>query len=617
MWYIYNMKKMDITVEMDWGKMFKRLALMVGAALILTYFLEFRYYMNDAGRALAFIVEKPLVFLYSSLIMFFIVMFFTGLARKPFMGIGLTLVLIMIITYIHISKFGLRGSPLIPEDFQFAGQAGTLTKFVDVWGIVRLVLAVILVLVAAWLLDRRTAWFFQDTNLPRDVWVRKHQVGSRVFLIVVALVGLVVSTDFVRNHSGKRSEEIPWLATQFLAWDQVWNYDNNGFLLGFLYNWNKYEVPMPEGYSKEKVAEIYEELGEEQAEDKNPAPSEKDYNIVVVLEESFYDPSIIREYYNYEGDVTPELHKIQAKYPSGQMYSLDYGGGTANMEFEVLTGLSNFWANTVPYSDVLSRVDTVPSIASYAKLQGYQTMTIHSFNGGMYKRDLVLPKLGFDEFMTELEMDFTEKDGNSSYINDRSAFQQTLKELRERSGKQMISLLTMQNHAPYNSSNYDDYEFKVTNVANEAERTAVEVYLQTVHNSDKYLGEFITELDKFDEPTVVLLYGDHSPGVFPKVNESSDKAVRDLSRLTPYFVYANFDLNTKDLKLPTTTPNCLTNTMFDLLKVKKPEVEYLVEEVCREEPILTPGYLGEKELKMSETLREYEYLSYDVLRGSK
>ena len=607
------MKKINIETEMNWGWILRRLLLMVAAALLLTYFLEFRYFMNDAGRALGFISEKPLVFLYSSLIMFFVVMFFTGLTRKPFLGIGLTTVAIMIITYIHISKFGLRGSPLIPEDFQFASQAGSLAKFVDIWGIVRLVLATVLVLVASWLLDRQTASFFQDAEATQGDWLRRHQIGSRLFLVIVAIVGFMVSTDFVRNHSGKRSEDIPWLNTQFLAWDQVWNYDNNGFLLGFLYNWNKYEVPRPDGYSDEVVAEINAELSAEQSEDKNPALSEKDFNIVVVLEESFYDPSIIREYYNYEGDVTPELHKIQAKYPSGQMYSLDYGGGTANMEFEVLTSLSNFWANTVPYSDVLSRVEAVPSIASYAKSQGYKTLTIHSFNGGMYKRDIVLPKEGFDEFMTELEMDFTEKDGNSSYINDRSAFNQTLKELRERDGKQMISLLTMQNHAPYNASNYDNFEFKITNIENETERTAAEVYLQTVHNSDKYLGEFIRALDEFDEPTVVLLYGDHSPGVFPRVNESSDKEIRDLSRLTPYFVYANFDLKTKDLKLPTTTPNCLTNTMFDILKVKKPAVDYLVEDVCREEPILTQGYLGGKELDMTDDLRKYEYLSYSVL----
>lgn len=602
--------------KIEWKKVLARVTLMVASAILLTYFLEFRYFMNDAGRALAFIGEKPLVFLYSSLIMFFVILFFVGLTRKPFLGIGLTMVLIMIITYIHISKFALRGSPLIPEDFQFAGQAGGLVRFVDVWGIVRLILAIVLVLTASLLLDKQTAWLFAYSNSPQGNWVKKHRVGMRVALVVVAIIGFMLSTDFIRNHSGKRSEDIPWLSTQFLAWDQVWNYDNNGFLIGFLYNWNRYEVPKPDGYSEDKVAEIYEEYEDKQEEDKSPKLSTKDYNIIVVLEESFYDPSIIRNIYKYSGgDVTPELHKIQKKYPSGQMYSLDYGGGTANMEFEVLTGLSNFWANTVPYSDVLSRVDTVPSIASYAKSQGYQTMTIHSFNGGMYKRDLVLPKLGFDEFMTELEMDYTEKDGHSSYINDRSAFQQTLKELRERDGKQMISLLTMQNHAPYNVSNYDNYEFKVENVDNEAERQAIEVYLQTVHNSDKYLGEFISELDNFDEPTVVLLYGDHSPGVFPRVNENSDPEIRKLSRLTPYFAYANFDLKTNDLKLPTTTPNCLTSTMFDLLKVKKPVVEYLVEEVCREQPILTPQYFGERELEMSDVLRKYEYASYSVLNG--
>jgi len=337
-----------------------------------------------------------------------------------------------------------------------------------------------------------------------------------------------------------------------------------------------------------------------------------------VLEESFYDPEIIKKYYNYgDKDVTPELHKIQQKYPSGQMYSLDYGGGTANMEFEALTGLSNFWANTVPYTDLVPRLKAVPSIASFAKANGYQTLAIHPFNGSMYKRNLSLPKEGIDEFITETEMDFNEHDGNSEYINDRSTYEQTLKELQEREGKQIISVITMQNHAPYSTDNYPNYDFHITNLEDESDRQAAEVYLQTLHNSDKYLGEFIQKLQDFDEPTVVLFYGDHSPGVFSIVHSSEDETMRNLSQLTPYFIYANFELTTETKTLPTTTPNCLSNTLYNLLNVQKPATHYLLEAVCQEQPILSRLYLGDRTLETTEALHDYELLNYDILGGKQ
>lgn len=606
--YLYYMKKRIIL----------RALLVILAAIGLTYFLQFRYFLNDAGKVWEFIGTHPAVFAYSCLIMSFIVLFFSGVIRKPFMGIGVAWSLITIITYIHVNKFTLRGAPLFPEDFQFAGNAASLSKFVDVWGIVRLIIAIILILAGCWLLDRRTKNLLQRPAKANSPWWQQHAILPRLAMVVLAICGFMVSTDFVRNHSGQRDEQVSWLNTQFITWNQVWNYDNNGFLLGFLYNLERYELPQPADYDETAIQNIHNEYHAEQQADTHDQLSSKDYNIIIILEESFYDPAIIKKYYDYgDVDITPELHKIVKSYPSGQMYSLDYGGGTANMEFEVLTGLSNYWADTVPYSDILPRVSAVPSMASFAKSAGYQTLVIHPFNGEMYKRSIVLPKEGFDEFITEQEMEYTEHEGNSNYINDRSAYQQTIKELKARSGKQFISLLTMQNHAPYSSNNYDHYDFKITNIENPAERTAAEVYLQTVHNSDKYLGEFIKELDSFSEPTVVLLYGDHSPGAFPAVHDHKDKAVSDLSHLTPYFIYANFDLGAKNLALPTTTPNCLTNTLLNTLNLQKPTYYYLLNTICQETPILSKTYLNGNSPAQTKALRQYELLNYDILGGKQ
>lgn len=602
----------------------KQFILVLVMALVMTFFLQYRYFGNDAGATWEYVQNKTLVFFYTALIVLLFMMAVWAISGQPFISVFVTAAAIMIITYIHLSKFALRGSPLLPEDFQLATEAAGLAKFVDVWSIVRLVIAVILTGVVCVMLAILTGNFFGTNKTNRKTraektWWRRADLYFRALLFAVAVLGLYVSTDFVRHHNGKRYMDVAWLDTQFNAWNQVKNYDENGFLLGFLYNWNKLTLVAPDGYSEEKMTEIAREYVAKE-EDGNAERKNPEYNVVVVLNESFYDPEIIKDYYDYgDVDITPNLHKIQEKYPNGQMYSVDYGGGTANIEFEVVTGLSNYWANTVPYTDLLPVTGDIPSIATWYKKFGYETRVIHPYVGGMYKRNIAVRNEGFDEFMTQYEMEYTEHDANSQYINDRSAYNQTIKTLKEQDEKQLISLITMQNHAPYDVDNYDQLDYRVPDYAKEDwwREWRIANYLQSLHNSDAYLGEFIEALDVLGEKTVVLFYGDHSPGVFDKVAKSEDAAVRNLSRLTPYFVYANFDMGDVKKDLPTTTPNCLANAMFNMLQEKKPALSYLLDTVCKENPILTPAYFGDGGPFQNTELSNYELINYDILGGKK
>jgi phosphoglycerol transferase MdoB-like AlkP superfamily enzyme len=349
--------------------------------------------------------------------------------------------------------------------------------------------------------------------------------------------------------------------------------------------------------------------------------------VVVILNESFFDPDVdfngkkFSDYYKIEGgEVLPELHKIQKKAASGKMYSLDYGGGTANIEFEALTSMTNFWTDTVPYTALIPKAGDIPSIASTLKKQKYNTTAIHPFNGGMYKRNIALANEGFDNFITEIEMNYNEHEGDSEYINDRSAYQQTIQELKSTDENQVIGLITMQNHTPYNESTYEHHDFKVTASEEipDGKMQSIETYLQTLHESDKYLGEFIHEVDQLDKNVVVLFFGDHSAGVFDITNDSSEKEVRDLSRVTPYFIYTNYDSGIKaGSELPTTTPNCMANTMLNKLKWQKPAFYYLVDRVCTDEPILTATYLDGRDFEMTRALQSYQLVTYDILGGEK
>jgi phosphoglycerol transferase MdoB-like AlkP superfamily enzyme len=598
------------------------------SAAVLTWFLQYRYFINNADRAWEFLWNCPLVFWYNALLVFFILIFLTGLTRRPIVAAGSLWALFIIITYIHINKFNARGFPLLPEDFGLASESASLSKFIDYGALSRLIISVLLVITLTIIINIWVGKRFDlKTRHQLKSWWRRWAIPSRVIMIVISSLLFLSFTSFVRNHHGARYEEIPWLNSELVAWNQVRNYDQNGFILGFLYNLQKLDLTPPAGYNETKIQEIkatYAKLSEKNSA-KKPHAATEDINIIIVLNESFFDPTVSFQKYNFQdfyphtgGEILPNYRKLQSKYPSGYMYSTDYGGGTANIEFEVLTGLTNYWVNTVPYTALIPKAGEIPSIASYLKSSGYKTTAIHPFNGSMYKRNIALTNFGFDTFITELEMDHTEKEGKSEYINDRSAYNQTLDVLNSSDQNQIITLITMQNHLPYNADTYDSTRFATTATGiDEQHRSDISIYYQLLSQSDAYLGEFISALDQSDKKVALLFFGDHSPGIFELTNGSNTKEIRDLSRITPYFIYTNFNGTTGSRELPTTTPNCLTNTMFNKLNLQKPDLLYLLDEVCSQTPILTPSWYEEKHPFPSTEISSYELITYDLLGGKK
>ena len=624
-----------------------RLFLIVLTSVLIIFFIEWRFFGNDFERAFNFaFVDSTPVFFYNVLLLFFIELVISSLFKTALTGPGVTFILAIIVSYINSSKYIFRGQPLLPEDFMLADQTGTLTKFIDFSSLVKTVLACLLVVGLILLLNHLSRKIFGSIKEEKGGFFRKNFRLLRVVSLAVGIFGFITGTGFVRNHSGERTVEVAWLNTTLVAWNQQLNYENNGFILGFMYNWEKFEMQEPEGYSKGKIAEIKEEYTLEDS-DKTDL-EDLDVNIITILNESFFDPNIISDYYPYSkntnltknsmgipvtDDVIPTIRNLISNsekarnFATGQMYSTDYGGGTANIEFEIDTTMTNYWVNTVPFVDLFPHVDSVPSVASSLKTAGYDTVAIHPFNGGMYKRNIALTKEGLDEFITEDEMEFRDHDDNRQYINDRSAYRETLKTLEEHKEKTYISLITMQNHSGYGAEDYSTRSYILSEAPKAGEnktpfsndeKGTIEVYLETLHNSDYYLSEFLDELEKSDEKTVVLFYGDHAPGILTRVNDALDKETRDLAKTTPYFIWANFEFpNKTTAKLPKTTPNCLSVTTLTLLNVNKPDFMNLAEAACADTPILTPSYFGDAGFEESETLHNYQLYIYDVLGGKR
>lgn len=604
--------------------------LMAFFSVIFTWFVFWEQNIRDADLANEFIQTHQAIATYSCLVIFLAMAVVAAITWRPLFTVGLSFAAISVVMFIHMQKFELRAAPLLPEDFQLADSVGDLADFVDGDAIARLVWGVVFVLAGSILLEycarkvcgrdrSKLAWWDKFSLIPRVTWS------------LVAITVLVLVTKPVIDH-----EEIDWVpGIKYTTWNQTENYEDNGFVIGFLYNMAHVSTQPPEEYSEESLQKIAEKYRAIKAADDEREPLDEIVdNVVFIMNESFYDPVLIAKYYPYSGgDVTPNLHNIFRNYPSGYMYSPEYGGNTANVEFEGQTGLSNFWAMTVPYVNSLTKVDNVLAIASWAKGFGFDTTAIHAYDGTMYKRYLVYPKFGYDEFIDEDEMSWTEKDYSSPYYNDRSIYNEIFDVLEDADGPQLVTAITMQNHAPYNGAQYPVLEFKQRD-PNDPNAWAMEASFQSLHTSDEYLREFLDKIDELDEKTVVIWFGDHAMGAMDKYIRSEDADDRNIAHFTPYFIYANFDIEsgytvsettklnaelgfefpTRGIDLPTVTPNCLLNTMYNILGAEKPALFYLLDTVCEESPVLARAYYGD-EIDMTEALKEYELVNYDVLSG--
>lgn len=617
------------------------IALLVGTSLLFTWYTFLRQYGWNFDEVSDFMVASAGQYYLTWGIIFCLMSLVAAVTWKVFFTVGATFSLLSILTFINSQKLAVRDAPFLPDDLRMAGNLGQVASYADQDAIMRLAAGVVFVLAGTILMEIfvKRAFGRDPKKLP---WWERHSVIPRLTYGAIALAGLVsVTTPLLRQQPAD------WVqGMELVGWNQTINYESNGIIIGFVNNLGRMEIPQPDNYSGEtmqKIAERYEAKRAEDMTARKPLTEVAD-RVIVILDETFYDPALLTKYYPHNGgDVLPNLHKLFQNYPSGYMYSPEYGGNTANIEFEVQTGLSNYWAGTIPYVTTVTKTAGLTSVASIARSLGYETTAIHSYDGTMYKRNLVYPLLGYNDFISRDEMKHTNKEPgpqNNMYLNDQAVFQEVLDVLKDGPERQMVNVVTMQNHSPYWLAEYPKLEFTMKNSKGEdGGDYSRSVNFQSLHEADKYVAEFLADLDKSDEKTVVLWFGDHAAGLFEKYTESDNKTDRDTIHLTPYFIWTNFEIadlyttaevkehnaklgitipsSIRGVNLPTTTPNCLQNTMYNLLKVEKPAFFYLLDEVCATAPILAHTYLEDDGPAKTQTLTDYELVNYDAMAGKQ
>ncbi len=239
------------------------------------------------------------------------------------------------------------------------------------------------------------------------------------------------------------------------------------------------------------------------------------------------------------------------------MVSITFAGATANVEFEAFTGEPTGFLpyGTAPYTDLKSEIRNCDTIQKVLQNDGYKTIGLHTYDGEFYNRRENYKYLGFDVFKDMNEMDSPGYYGK--YVSDKTMTENIIKELEDNKGDEPLYIwaLTMQNHTPYATSNYDKDALKIKVSGDKLSDVAYDkltAYVNGVYESDRCLKNLIDYLDKSDTPTVLLFYGDHLPSLYEAYYDTGMIKTKDTSKWTteemyemhqiPFFIYNNYDL---------------------------------------------------------------------------
>ncbi|WP_183100375.1 LTA synthase family protein [Nocardioides pelophilus] len=507
-------------------------------AVVLTLVLEVSTLWRGDPRWVGDQFVTGVGFYVDAIVVWLLLLFLWSLIGRLWWAAGVLSAVVVPVASANRVKIDLREEPIYPSDIDFLSEPGFLSAFVSPSTAVLLVLVVTILIAGCVLVGRRLARFYPRPSLrtlPRRQAVRLGLLRVGVLLVTATL--LFQTTKF--NEPGNLWREAYEVRGEhWRYWNQKTNYRSNGFFGGFFYNMPISAMAKPAGYDQAAMDQIAARYAREaELINRDRTGSLDDVNVVLVLSESFTDPTQL-EGFELERDPIPQTREVMAETTSGTMLAQLYGGGTANMEFETLTGqsIALFRPQMVsPYQMLVADYERYPSAVGWFKSQGHRAIAIHPYMVGLYKREQVYETLGFEEFIHDTSMQSKEMIEDNPYIDDAAAFDEVLHQIDEHDDPLMINLVTMQNHIPV-EDHYDD-PIEVSGIGgDQADR--IGQYARGLEHSDAALEQFLADLEASDEKSVVLFYGDHLPGIYDSEVKNDNDSELGLYQ-TPFFVWSS------------------------------------------------------------------------------
>ncbi len=526
-----------------------------------------------------------------------------ALVGRAWLATVLTAAPLVALTAGHIAKLENTGKPLYPWDVFLFREAVALAPYAAKWASPGVVLVGALLVVGGVVLERR--------------WWSAVSLRVRVAAVVPVIVLAVALTP-------DPAKRLAPLRVQHLIWVQSDNYRVNGLLLAFTLNLPSTRVQRPPNYTREAVRAALS-----QTEPSLTTPEQP--SVIVVMSESFFDVTRL-EGLRFEPDPLPTLHRLQRESSSGKLYSPSFGGGTANTEFEVLTGHSMRFLPTgsVPYQQYLRRKQS--SLASIYAGQGYRTAAIHTFHRWFWERESVYAQLGFDAF-TGLE-DMPDAGVDGIYPSDAELTQRIIEEVKVDQRPVFLFAISMEAHGPYEPGRYGTHDIGVDGPLDERAMSELSSYVESIHHADRELQALIDGLSALERPVVVVFFGDHLPslpnvyrqlGVFNAQGQvdRADLQLRTRLHEVPLVMWTNTGELPRDLG--PMSASFLGPLLLELTGTPGTRYTDFLRGVHQRMPVVLPGIIAELDGTLTEQMPEayrglesaWWTLEYDSLFGDE
>lgn len=347
---------------------------------------------------------------------------------------------------------------------------------------------------------------------------------------------------------------------------QQWKTWGNGFLLNFTVSARYMRVEKPEGYSDEAARSLIGQLEQEGYTSDSAADSDITTNFICIMDESFADLTRF-DSLTLSEDPTPFYHSLTENTIKGQMVSPVTGGGTAAVEFEVLTGnnMTYLPSGTVAYQLYLT--EKTPSLAQIARVLNVRTSAYHPYKSSGWNRITAYDRLGFASQYyedttvdgTDITTEYTEMEKKRGFVSDSADFERLyqLTDAAKDAGEDcFVFNVTMQNHSGYDRSwtNLQAAATLTGSYQGKSYNSTTNQYLALASATDSALQELIEHYSAVEEPTVILFFGDHQPPLSNNLykdiygKDLDDRTDEELlaQYVTPFFIWANFDIEEED-----------------------------------------------------------------------
>ena len=415
------------------------------------------------------------------LLIYMIICFFYCLFGRLKLSLYLTLFLTFIIGLINHFITAFRGTPLVPWDIFSLNVALTVLPTFKFNVTKKMIFGIALFLIG--LLTVKKVKIRSFRNVKSKILFRIITLG-----IILIFFFNFYTTNLISNFNLDEN------------WDPKEEYHNNGLIASLFKQSRNLIISQPEGYDINSITELANSI------EVSKVHHEENYeypNIIAIMNESFSDLSVVGDF-STNTEYLPFFKSLNKNTIKGNLHVSIFGATTPNSEWEFLTSNSMAFVpkRTVPYQQYVLRNSY--SLATILKSQGYSTHAIHCYYPQGYNRNLAYPRLGFNSFYhiyTMHDLEYIRE-----YPSDLSTYKNIIKifENKSRNEKIFNFTLTMQNHGSYTDENFTN-----TVIAENNQYPKLNQYLSLIKIADNSLEYLIDYFSKIDEPTIIVLFGDH------------------------------------------------------------------------------------------------------------